>query len=140
MINYLRRLNPALPMLTATILVYGILIEGIGIWWVEDKLRYTTGLLIGIGLALFLSINIATSILTITADTQGRRGQAIMAAKAILRYAVVVVVSMVMGYFKLGNIFTWFAGVMGLKVAAFLQPLIHKVFFGKSQSTEIENT
>ncbi|SFQ21011.1 hypothetical protein SAMN02910358_01116 [Lachnospiraceae bacterium XBB1006] len=131
MIKYLRRLNEALPMLIATILVYGILVEVVGVWWVEDKLRYTTGLLIGIGLALFLSINIASSIWGMM-DVSGKKGQAMVAVKAVLRYFVVVVVSMTMGYFHLGNIATWFIGVMGLKVAAFLQPLIHKVFFGKT--------
>jgi hypothetical protein len=135
MIKYLRRLNEALPMLIATILVYGLLVEGIGVWWVEDKLRYTTGLLIGIGLALFLSINIASSIWSMM-DVQGKKGQAMIAVKAVLRYFVVVAVSMTMGYFRLGNIATWFIGVMGLKVAAFLQPLIHKFFFGKSLQDE----
>ena len=62
MISYLKKMNPALPALMATILIYGVLVELIGIWFVEDKIRYTTGLLIGIGLALFLSISIATSI------------------------------------------------------------------------------
>lgn len=138
MINYLRRLNPALPMLTATILVYGLFVELVGVWWVEDKLRYTSGLLIGIGLALFLSIHISMTIWGMM-DVQNKKGQAMIAVKAVFRYFVVVAVSMTMGYFRLGNIFTWFAGVMGLKVAAFLQPLIHKVIFGKSQSTEENN-
>ena len=135
MIKFLKRLDPILPELVATILVYGILVELVGVWWVEDKLRYTTGLIIGILLAIFLSISIASSIWGML-DVRNKKGQIQVAIKAIGRYVVVVVVSLLMGYFNLGNILTWFVGVMGLKVAAFLQPLIHRVFFGKPQELE----
>lgn len=131
MINYLKRLDPILPELVAIILAYGLIIEAVGVWWVEDKIRYTVGLFIGIGLALFLSVNIASSIWGML-DVTTKKAQIMVALKAIGRYFVVVLVSMTMGYFHLGNILTWFLGVMGLKVAAFAQPLIHKVFFRKS--------
>ena len=130
MISYLKKMNPALPSLIATILVYGVLVELIGIWFVEDKIRYTSGLLIGIGLALFLSISIATSIFDVL-DVRSKKDQVKVSLKAVLRYVIVAIVSIAMCYFNLGNIWTWFIGVMGLKVAALLQPLIHKVFFGE---------
>lgn len=130
MIKYLKRLNDILPELVAIIIAYGILVELIGVWWVKDPVRYSSGLAIGIGLALFLSINIASSIWSMV-EVNSKKAQVLVAAKAIGRYAVVVIVSMAMGYFNLGNILTWFVGIMGLKVAAFLQPLIHKVFFEK---------
>lgn len=135
MINYLKRLNPILPELVSIILVYGVLVELIGVWWVEDKIRYSSGLAIGIGLALFMSVNIASSIWGMM-DVTTKKAQVGVAIKAVARYAVVAVVSVTMGYFNLGNILTWFVGVMGLKVAAFVQPLIHKVFFGKSQQED----
>lgn len=131
MISYLKRINPALPSLLITILVYGVLVELIGVWFVEDKLRYSTGLLIGIGLAVFLSITIATSIFDVL-DVRSKKDQVKISLKAVLRYVIVAVISIAMGYFKLGNIWTWFIGVMGLKVAALLQPLIHRVFLGKN--------
>lgn len=130
MISYLKKMNPALPMLLITILVYGVLVELIGVWFVEDKLRYSTGLLIGIGLAIFLSISIATSIFDVL-DVRSKKDQVKISLKAVLRYVIVAIISIAMGYFKLGNIWTWFIGVMGLKVAALMQPLIHKVFNGK---------
>ena len=130
MISYLKKMNPALPSLMATILIYGVLVELIGIWFVEDKIRYTSGLLIGIGLALFLSISIATSIFDVL-DVRSKKDQVKVSLKAVLRYVIVAIVSIAMCYLNLGNIWTWFIGVMGLKVAALLQPLIHKVFFGE---------
>ena len=38
----LKRLNDALPELVLGIIVYGIAVELVGVWFVTDKLRYTT--------------------------------------------------------------------------------------------------
>ena len=64
------------------------------------------------------------------------KDQVKISLKAVLRYAIVAIISIAMGYFKLGNILTWFIGVMGLKVAALAQPLIHRVFLGDEQQIE----
>ena len=45
-------MNDALPGLVLGIVIYGIVIELVGVWFVEDKLRYSTGLLIGIAVAV----------------------------------------------------------------------------------------
>lgn len=122
-----RRLNDALPELLYGIIAYGILVELVGVWFVTDKLRYSTGLLIGILLACGMAINIAV-VLQDAVDIYGEsRAQAKIIAKSILRYVVVVVVFFVMMKFELGNLFSAFAGVLGLKVAAYLQPFTHKV-------------
>ena len=42
------------------IIVYGVIVELAGVWFVTDKVRYTTGLLIGISLACGMAVNIAT--------------------------------------------------------------------------------
>ena len=44
----LKRLNDALPELVLGLILYGVVIELAGVWFVTDKLRYSTGLLIGI--------------------------------------------------------------------------------------------
>ena len=41
MIDMLRRINDALPRLVATILLYGVVIELAGVWFVEDKISYS---------------------------------------------------------------------------------------------------
>ena len=38
----LKRLNDALPELVLGIILYGIAVELVGVWFVTDKLRYTT--------------------------------------------------------------------------------------------------
>ena len=123
----LRRINDALPGLVLGIVIYGIVVELVGVWFVQDKLRYSTGLLIGIVVAIGLAINIAVVIRDAVEiyGVDGARNRLII--KSVLRYLVVVVVFFVMMKFNLGNLFTAFIGVLGLKVSAYLQPFAHKV-------------
>ena len=122
----LRRINDALPGLVLGILIYGVVIEMLGIWFVEDKLRYSSGLLIGIVLAVGMAINIATVIRDAVElyGEDGAKNRVII--KSILRYLIVVIVFFVMMKFNLGNLFAAFIGVLGLKVSAYLQPFAHK--------------
>jgi len=123
----LRRINDALPGLVLGIVIYGIVIELVGVWFVEDKVGYSTGLLIGIAVAIGLAINIAQVIRDAVEiyGVDGARNRLIV--KSVLRYFVVVVVFFVMMKFNLGNLATAFIGVLGLKVSAYLQPFAHKV-------------
>ena len=139
----LRRINDALPGLVLGIVIYGIVVELVGVWFVEDKLRYSTGLLIGISVAIGLAINIAQVIRDAVEiyGADGARNRLIV--KSVLRYLVVVVVFFVMMKFNLGNLATAFIGVLGLKVSAYLQPFAHKVILklqgrGDNSSSEIQ--
>ena len=68
----LRRLNDALPGLVLGIIVYGAAVFLAGIWFVPDKLRFTTGLAIGIALACGMAVNMAVVLRTRLRST-GRR-------------------------------------------------------------------
>lgn len=122
----LRRINEALPELILGIILYGLAVELIGVWFVADKLRYSTGLLIGIALAAGMAVNMAIVLEDAVGLVGQNHAQAKIIAKSILRYLIVVIVFFVMMKFKLGNLITAFLGVMGLKVAAYLQPFTHK--------------
>lgn len=122
----LRRINEALPELILGIILYGLAVELIGVWFVADKLRYSTGLLIGIALAAGMAVNMAIVLEDAVGLVGQNHAQAKIIAKSILRYLIVVIVFFVMMKLKLGNLITAFLGVMGLKVAAYLQPFTHK--------------
>lgn len=122
----LKRMNDALPGLVLGIIVYGIVVELVGVWFVADKLRYTTGLAIGIALACWMAVNIAV-VLQDAVDIYGEsHAQSKIVIKSVLRYLVVVVIFFVMMKWDLGNMITAFIGVLGLKVSAYLQPFAHK--------------
>ena len=122
-----RRLNAALPELLLGILLYGIVIQLTGVWFVEDKLRYSTGLWIGIVTTMGMAYHIAKVIAEMIDFPDAEKARIQITAKGILRYAVVVAIFAIMMYFDLGNLITAFLGVMGLKISAYIQPLLHKV-------------
>ncbi len=123
----LRRINDALPELVLGILIYGIVVELVGVWFVADKLRYSSGLLIGISLAVGMAVNIAVVIRDAVEiyGEDGAKNRVII--KSVLRYLIVVVVFFGMMRYNLGNLFSAFIGVLGLKISAYLQPFTHKV-------------
>lgn len=134
--NMIRRLNKALPALILGIILYGVVIQLVGVWFVKEKLLYSTGLWIGIALAVGMAIHIAVVIedaVTLYGES-GAKNKVIM--YSLLRYAVVVVVFFVTAKFELGNILMVFVGVMGLKAAAYLQPFIHRVLYKRERSAE----
>ncbi len=123
-----RRLNQALPGLLLGILIYGILVQVTGVWFVEDKLRYTSGLWIGIGTAMGLAYHIARVIAETIDVPDAKKAGSRIVAKGILRYAAVAAVFIVTLYYDLGSLVTLFLGVMGLKISAYLQPALQKAF------------
>ena len=127
MIKALKRLNEALPGLLLGIAIYGLIVEFAGVWFVSDKLRYTSGLWIGIACAMGMGIHLAMVIEE--AVRMGDTGTKRLSFKSVLRYLVVVFVFFIMMYFHLGNLVSAFIGVLGLKVSAYVQPVMHKMIF-----------
>lgn len=123
----LKRINDVLPELVAGILGYGLIVQLLGVWFVEDRLRYSTGLWIGIAIAVAMAIQMALVILDTVNLAVQKKARARTALFALLRYVVVVALFVVVIYFRLGNVITMFLGMMGLKVAAYLQPFVHKL-------------
>ena len=123
----LKRLNEALPGLVLGIIIYGILLQVTVVWLVDDKLRYSTGLWIGIGCALFMAIHMAMSIEdAVSIGTEdGAKKKTI--ASAMFRYVIVLLVLVAMCYFNLGMILPAFFGVLGLKISAYVQPLFYRL-------------
>ncbi len=122
-----RRLNQALPELLLGILLYGIVIQVTGVWFAQDRLRYSSGLWIGIATAMAMAYHIARIIAETIDCMDPHKAKVQITAKGILRYAAVVAVFSITMYFDLGNLVTLFLGVMGLKISAYLQPALHKV-------------
>ncbi len=122
----LRRINQALPELVLGIVVYGVLAQVAGIWFAQDKILYTTGLWMGVALAVGMAVNMAIVILdTVDAIAEGHSARK-APLYSVLRYLVVVLAFVVVWRFRLGNVIAMFAGVMGLKASAYLQPVTHK--------------
>lgn len=123
----LAQLSDVLPGLWVGILLYGVLCEIVGLIFVSDRVFYSVGLLVGIVCALFMATHMAWSLNQALDLSEGDAVKK-MQVHNILRYVVVVIVFFALLYTKLGNPLSAFLGVMGLKVAAYLQPFTHKFF------------
>lgn len=135
----LKRLNDVLPGLVLGILVYGAVIELGGVWFAADRLRYTTGLAVGIALAVGMAIHMAV-VLQDAVDIYGESGaQKRIVAKSVFRYLTVVIVFFVMMKWNLGNPIMAFVGVLGLKVSAYLQPLADKFISKKKGRGDVSS-
>lgn len=135
----LKRLNDALPGLVTGIIIYGVIIQITGVWFVDDKLGYSVGLWYGIIIAVGTAINLAQVIYdsVILGDSEHARKKIVI--KSVLRYVVIVILFFILGIFNFGNLFTAFVGMLGLKISAYTQPALGRFYKKlKGRKEEIE--
>ena len=134
----LKRLNDALPGLVIGIVLYGVIVQLAGVWFVKDKLGYSIGLWYGIAIAVGMAVNLAKVIYDAVSMDGGKSAQRRIIVKSVVRYLVVVILFFILGFFDFGNLFTALAGILGLKVSAYAQPLLLRVknkFSGDNDAT-----
>lgn len=125
--------NSTLLELLSGIFIYGILCQAIGVFLVHDKVAYSSGLWIGIVTAVVTAIHMWKSLdraLDFDESTASKK----MQAQSIVRYVCIVIIMVLTMINGFTNPLAAFLGIMGLKVAAYLQPFTHKFFirfFGK---------
>lgn len=113
--------------MTLIMIVYGLLIQVICFFVAGDLLKATVGLWGGIIAAILMLRNMRDSL--IEALDLGEAGAKKYVQSAYMkRYLAVVVVFVVVSLSGIANVLTLLAGVMGLKVSAYLQPVKHKFF------------
>lgn len=122
----LRKINTALPGLLLGIILFGILGQVLVFFLVEDKTGYSIGLWVGVFTAVFMAFHMAVTLNTaVERDVKG--AQASATRQNIFRYFIVVVILGILMLTEVGNPLAAFAGVMGLKVSAYMQPLFARL-------------
>ena len=112
------------------IIIFGLLCQITVIWFVPQKLLYTAGLWIGILTACIYAYHLWWSIdrnMTVNADNE-RGASAFSLKHSVLRYAAVALI-LLGSWFLGGNtpMLAGFLGIMGIKIGAYLQPLISRL-------------
>lgn len=122
----LRKINTALPGLLFGIILFGILCQIAGLLFVGDKADYSIGLWVGVLTAIFMAFHMAVTLNSaVERDVKG--AQAAATRQNIIRYLVVVIILGILMMTRIGNPLAAFAGIMGLKVSAYLQPLFARL-------------
>lgn len=119
--------NNILVELLAGIISLGVLIQIGMLIAFENYLYNAIGLWTGIGIACFMAIHLKRSIedsLDMWEEDAVKHARTAYATRTAITLAVIGIVI----YFKIGNPFTVVLGIFPLKLSAYLQPLIHKIF------------
>lgn len=116
--------NKVLLELLVGIAFWGAMVQIIGLFLKGNKLFFLIGLWSGIAVAAFMAIHMYVSIST---ALECQDAVAKIRNHSVIRYVVVVIVLFFLYFGKLGNPLSYVAGVMGLKVAAYMQPIIHRL-------------
>lgn len=108
-------------------ILYGIVIQIICLIMPGNHLKMTIGLWIGV-IAGILMLKDMRATLNEALDLDAGSAQKYMQKRYAIRYGAVVMGFIALTYLDIVNFLTLFAGIMGLKVSAYLQPLTHEIF------------
>lgn len=134
-ISRLKEINSALPGLLFGIMLFGVICQIAGLFLVSDRADFSRGLWIGVLTAIFMSFHMAISLNSIV-ERNVKEAQAAATRQNIIRYLVVVIVLGILMVTRIGNPLAAFAGVMGLKLSAYAQPIFAKLSHNRDVSDE----
>lgn len=127
MIFDLIKKNKTLQELLAGIVLFGILCEIFLLIISKNRMYSSIGLLVGIIISLACSIHMAWGIeIAIVLDEKS--SIAITRKYTVIRYLIMCAGLIVIGVTNIGNPVTLILGYLGLKMGAYLNPIIHKIF------------
>lgn len=126
MIEFLKKKDRILLEMHSGILLSGLLFWGIGAFFVEDQLRYAKSLWFGVLFAAVNCVQMARSLDRALAN--GSQTKKILIRGHAIRYAFIVCIMIVIAITDVLNCLVVFLGLMSLKLAAYLQPLFHKIY------------
>ena len=127
--------NRTLTELWIGILAADLLMLFIFIWFVVDKLPCITGWFFGMLIALASSYHLSFT-LNKYLDYPEKKAKQRLMLHSLGRYLVIAFLLYLIMISGFANPLTAFAGIMGLKFGAYLQPFIHKITVRKYPDPE----
>ncbi|MCM1496419.1 MAG: ATP synthase subunit I [Bacteroides sp.] len=126
----MRRLDPTVRDLLTGTLLYGILTEGIGLIFLENRLRFTLGVLIGY---VCVAAMVCHMYLTLEKglDMNPDSAAKYVRRNSILRYVTLFAVLVAAMLIPQVSVIAVIIMIYGMKISAFLQPQIHKYITSK---------
>jgi hypothetical protein len=121
----MKKIDATLFELCLGIFLYGVVFE-IVLLVFSRRVSYSLGLWIGILLAVAGSVHMWWSI-DRSMEKAKKEAARTVSVNRLIRYAVLTAVLAVLAYTDFANPILTFFGYMGMKVSAYLNPLIHKM-------------
>lgn len=126
-----KKIDQTLWELWLGIFAYGVVFE-IALLFFSRNPAYSIGLWIGVFLAVAGAFHMWWS-LDRGLDLPEKEAVKSLGAQNIIRYAVLVIVIGMLMFVDFANPIFTFCGYMGMKVSAYLNPVIHKLRMGKKE-------
>lgn len=117
--------------------IYAVLIEAVGIFFSENILSYTLGLLFGLVIAIFLIVHMAQT-LNRALDLSQEQAAKYTRRQSFLRLAVMLVAMIIALLVEQFNFITVILGMLGLKIGALIAPFFLKRLYPDSYLTRID--
>lgn len=140
MLNALRE-NKTLQEMILGILLSGTVIIALLFVFSDSALNYIIGLLIGMAGAIIMATHMAYTIEDAVLLNENDAASYVR-KMTYVRYGIACAVVIVVGLTGVGSAVTAVFGLLLLKMGAYLQPLVHRIFNRKEENmnfTEIEN-
>ena len=123
--KHVKKIDETLKELLVGILFYGIIVEILILVLGIEKFYLSLGLWIGIILGLASAIHMWWGL--DRGVELGDGATKFLMSQNMIRYGVIVIAFGVLCLLDIGNPLAAFAGIMGLKAGAYLQPFTHKI-------------
>ena len=118
--------------------IYAVVIEIAGVFFSEDRLSYTLGLLFGVIMAFFIFEHMAKT-LEYALDLSESDAMKYVRLRAFLRLALMFAVLSIGMFTSKLNFLTVLLGLLGLKVGALMAPFILKRLYPEDYITKEED-
>jgi hypothetical protein len=126
MMEKIRKWNRTLLELEGGIVLFGLVVQAVGVWFVPDKSGCSIGLWIGIVMSMISAWHM-NFVLDRAFDGPEEFVTKQIIRGSVIRYIVLVLVYMLTAVSGIGNPIASFVGMLGMKVAAYIQPFTHKL-------------
>ena len=114
MIEKMDSLKRTVLELLVGILLFGLVFEFAGLLLVKEKVSHSIGIGCGMLIAAGMTIHMAYNI-NDALDWDAEQAAKALKKGSMMRYATVVLITMLLAYFKIGNVISCFLGIMTLK-------------------------
>lgn len=133
-----RKIDPTLLELWIGIVAYGVVFEIVLLFFSRNP-AYSIGLWIGVLLAVAGAFHMWWS-LDRGLDLPQKEAVKSVTTQRLIRYAVLVVALGALMFVDFANPIFAFCGYMGMKMSAYLNPLIHRLRAGKEEQEVSDGT
>ena len=127
MIEKIRAWNRTVLELQSGIILFGVLCQFLAVWFVPDKIKYSIGLWLGILVAIAAGFHMWGTLKKAFDGFEGDVTKKVTQG-GIIRYVVIAICFLAIAWSRVGEPIAAFVGIMGLKIGAYMQPVLHKFY------------